>query len=104
MGLLSNLFKPGNSISGQEVKDLRSDRNTVIIDVRSKEEYQGYHVPGSINIPVHVINEDKVKKYKDKNIIVYCLSGSRANSASKKLEKYGFNVKNMGAVSNYPKS
>ena len=104
MGLLSELFKSSNSITGSEVKELINDNNTVIIDVRTKDEYRGYHIPGSINIPVDKINEDKVKKYKEKLIVVYCQSGARARNASTKLEGWGFNVKNMGGVHKYPKN
>ena len=103
MGFLTDLLRPKNSISGQEVKELANDKNTVIIDVRTREEYSAYHVPKSINIPVEVISADKVKKYKDKLIIVYCQSGSRAGMASRILERAGFEVRNMGGVNQYPR-
>lgn len=53
----------------------------LIIDVRSKEEFEQDHAEGTINIPLEEF-EDYVKTLnKDTNIEVVCRSGKRAGQA-----------------------
>lgn len=48
MGFLRDLFGgPKNAITGEEVKDLRKNKDYVVVDVRTKDEYNAKHVPGS---------------------------------------------------------
>lgn len=69
-----------------------------ILDVRTKGEYAGGHIKGSINIPVEQLagNLNKLKN-KDKAIITCCASGMRSASAKGILTSNGFsNVHNGG--------
>lgn len=71
----------------------------VILDVRTKGEYQGGHVKGSMNIPLDQLGE-QLKKFKDKNqaIITCCASGMRSSSAKSFLKNQGYtNVHNGGS-------
>ena len=71
----------------------------IIIDVRSKGEYAGGHVKGSINIPLDSI-ENNLHKIKDKEdpIITCCASGMRSAAAKSILKKAGYlNVFNGGS-------
>jgi rhodanese-related sulfurtransferase len=54
----------------------------IILDVRSKGEYQGGHINGSVNISVDTLSNN-LGKLKDKNkpIITCCASGMRSASA-----------------------
>jgi rhodanese-related sulfurtransferase len=64
----------------------------VIIDVRSKGEYAGGAIPGSINIPLDQLNNSNLAKLKDKNnpIITCCASGMRSASAKGILRSKGY--------------
>ncbi len=66
--------------------------DAVILDVRESNEYGTGHIPNAIHIPmsslVKRINE--LEKYKQKNILAYCRSGSRSNAACRTLSKQGF--------------
>ncbi|HRH10773.1 MAG TPA: rhodanese-like domain-containing protein [Bacteroidia bacterium] len=56
----------------------------VIIDVRTKGEYSGGHVKGSVNIPLDQLSGNLKKlKSKDQAIITCCASGMRSGSAAK---------------------
>lgn len=92
MGFFSNLF------GKTEIPDI--DFNTAtIIDVRTSQEYKQGNIPKSINIPVDVIGKQIEAKVKDKNknIIVYCASGSRSRYASKVIKNFGYtNVYDFG--------
>ena len=64
----------------------------LIIDVRSKNEYDAGHIAGAILIPVGAIRKD-IGKYapnKDRQIILYCLSGARSGMALGLLMEMGY--------------
>lgn len=81
--------------NSNNVYDLMKENEYIIIDVRSKEEYEESHVKDSINIPYDKINEN-IKLDKDKIIFVYCQSGMRSNVAFVRLSNYGYEVYNLG--------
>jgi rhodanese-related sulfurtransferase len=61
-----------------------------IIDVRTKGEYQGGHIRGSVNIPLQMLSVNLNKIKKDKPIITCCASGMRSASAKSLLKSNGF--------------
>ncbi len=61
-----------------------------IIDVRSKGEYQGGHIKGSVNIPLDSLSGNMAKIKKDKPVITCCASGMRSASAKAMLKSRGF--------------
>jgi phage shock protein E len=61
-----------------------------IIDVRSKGEYQGGHIKGSVNIPLDSLGNNLSKIKKDKPVITCCASGMRSASAKAMLKSRGF--------------
>ncbi|TAE88303.1 MAG: rhodanese-like domain-containing protein [Bacteroidetes bacterium] len=65
-------------------------QGAVIVDVRSKGEYQGGHIKGSINIPLDSLSSQVSKLAKDKPIITCCASGMRSASAKSMLKSKGF--------------
>jgi rhodanese-related sulfurtransferase len=88
----------------QEVQTLLS-KKAIVIDVRTKEEFQMAHYKDALNIPYDEIEKHikKLEAYKDKPIILYCRSGRRASIAKQTLEKYGFkNVLNAINLDYFP--
>ena len=65
-------------------------QGAIILDVRSKAEYQSGHIKGSINIPVDTLNNNLNKLKKDKPIITCCASGIRSASAKSILKANGY--------------
>ena len=73
----------------------------LILDVRSKGEFVGGHIKGSINISVDTLSNN-LSKIKDKNktIITCCASGMRSASAKSILKSNGYaDVHNGGGWS-----
>ena len=70
----------------QLVKD-----GAIILDVRSKGEYAGWHIKGSINISLDTLGSN-LSKLKNKNtpIITCCASGMRSASAKNILKSNGY--------------
>lgn len=92
MGLLDFLF--GNK--SKKIEDFKS-RGAIILDVRSKGEYDGGAIPGSKNIPLPNI-ASKVKDIKkwNKPVITCCASGMRSASATAILNSNGIEAMNGG--------
>ena len=93
------------NISPREAKErLSSNKNIVLLDVRTPEEYREIHIPHSISLPLNELKTGIEKVAGDKNteIIVYCLSGMRAAQACRQLSARGYtNVSNMGGIESW---
>jgi rhodanese-related sulfurtransferase len=86
-------------------KRLDSEKGIVLLDVRTKEEYDTGYIKGSILIPLDNVKEEAERKLKDKDapIFVYCRSGNRSTSAASILANLGYkNVYNLGGINNWP--
>lgn len=46
--------------------------NVIIVDTRSKEDYERNHIKGSINIPFNEISQRANELPRDKMIVTYC--------------------------------
>ena len=66
-------------------------QGAIVLDVRTKGEYMGGHIKGSINISVDTL-KNNLGKLKDKNkpIITCCASGMRSASAKSILAANGY--------------
>lgn len=89
-------------ISAQEAKQrLDSGDPVLLLDVRTREEYEAVHIPGSRLLPLDSLESGiaKLTPDRDTEMIVYCLSGARADAACRRLSAMGYtNVSNMGGI------
>ena len=86
------------------LKIMNENKDYVIVDVRTPDEYKEGHIPNAINIPNETINETVYNKLKDKNqlILIYCRSGSRSRQAAYKMQKLGYtNLVDFGGIMNW---
>jgi len=76
------------NVSAEEANKLISEnKDFIILDVRTKEEYDSGHIPGAKLVPVQVLpmKLNELSGYKDKPILVYCASGGRSPRAVETL-------------------
>lgn len=78
-------------------KEIISEGNYQIVDVRTKEEYEESHIKDAINIELSEI-ETTDKLDTTKTILVYCKSGQRSQTAYNTLKKKGYKVYNLGSI------
>lgn len=94
------------NITPEEAKKrLDSEKEIILLDVRTKEEYDTGHIKDSILIPVDNLKQEAEGKLKDKEapIFVYCRSGNRSTAAAKILVELGYkNVYNLGGINKWP--
>lgn len=78
-------------------------QGATLLDVRSPGEFAGGHIDGAVNIPVQEL-PGRVDDLGDKNrqIVVYCQSGTRSSMAKRLLESQGFaNVHDLGGIAQW---
>ena len=94
---IKKLFGLGPSVNYADLVK----QGAIILDVRSKGEYSGGHINGSMNISVDTLSSNLCKlKDKNKTIITCCASGMRSASAKNILKSNGYtNVYNGGGWS-----
>ncbi len=68
-----------------------------IVDVRSRGEFMGGHVAGSINIPLQEIPERMDELKQMKSIVLCCASGNRSAQATSFLKAQGLQCENGGS-------
>lgn len=86
------------------ITQMAEEDNSILLDVRTPEEFADGHIPGAINIPNESIGENDITELPDKEqrIYVYCRSGNRSKQASAKLVNLGYtNVIEIGGIIDY---
>ena len=84
------------NVTTENAKELIDEEKVIILDVRTPEEYNSGHIPGSELIPLQVLEGMSEELEKDKNYLLVCRSGNRSQQAAEILAAKGFkNVYNM---------
>ena len=94
------------NITAEEARKLMdSEKDRIILDVRSREEYDQGHIPGAILIPDTEIAARAADLLPDKDqlILVYCRSGRRSKLAAQSLADLGYtNIREFGGILDWP--
>ncbi|MCR8668658.1 rhodanese-like domain-containing protein [Aestuariibaculum sp. M13] len=109
MSILSFLFGTKDEkitvLSASDFKEHIQKKNVQLIDVRTPNEFKSGSIKNAKNIDI--FNSAFTSKCealkKDQPVYVYCQSGGRSRSASKKLSSMGFTeiYDLQGGISNY---
>jgi len=87
--------KPAASIRKVDIEEfekLMQDKRNVVLDVRTKKEFDAGHIPGARNIDIHSPDFEKEISTldKDKVYLVHCGAGVRSARACVKMKDVGF--------------
>jgi len=96
--LVAEAKKSITEISSQDAAAKLNSGETVIVDVRDKDEWDEAHIPGALQMSRGTIELDIEEKVPDPNamIICHCGGGGRGALATESLQKMGYkNVRNM---------
>lgn len=81
-------------ITVEQLKEkLQEKKDFLLLDVRTPQEYQQWSIPGSVNMPMQIIDSNKLPK--DKEIIAMCAHGMRSQYAAQILKSQGFNASSV---------
>lgn len=75
----------------EAIELMNNNSDVILLDVRSIQEYNEYHLNNAINIPLYELR-GKANEFLPKTsiIIVYCQSGTRSKKACKCLKSLGY--------------
>lgn len=94
------------TITAKQAKKLIDNGNdVVVVDVRTKAEYDAGHIPNAILIPNETIENTMPTELpnKDAEILVYCRSGNRSAQTARKLAQIGYtHVYDFGGMNSWP--
>lgn len=83
-------MKKYQTLNKIEVKELLTQENTVLLDVRTEDEYWEESVEDSLNVPLHELEERVIELDKSKTYITFCRRGVRSKTAALILLEEGF--------------
>ena len=80
------------NITSEELQN-KIKQGAILLDVRSKQEYDEGHIQGAINIPEYEVSRQIEKIIPDKKqlIVVYCQSGGRSKNVFLIMQQKGYN-------------
>jgi rhodanese-related sulfurtransferase len=91
--LLPVLQRRGTKVSLLQATQMINQGKTLVLDVRTAEEFALAHVRDAKNIPLKDLPTriGELDKFKTKNLIVVCSSGVQSSKATGQLKNGGFN-------------
>ncbi len=84
------------TISREEVKKkIAQDRNCTLVEALSMDDYDEFHLPGAISVPLQENFAQQIQKAipdKNRTVIVYCLNAEcdASPKAVRKMERLGY--------------
>ncbi len=94
-------------ISYEEAKKIMDEeKDIIILDVRTQEEFEGGYIKGAVLFPSQEVNEKTVDEKlpdKDQKILIYCSSGGRSKKVAQQLVDMGYtNIYEFGGINSWP--
>ena len=94
-----------HKISGEEAYEMMASQEIVVVDVRTRGEYDAGHIENAVLVPNESIGSEMPEALPDKEatLLIYCRSGRRSKDAAQKLLALGYqNVYDFGGVIDWP--
>ena len=88
-------------ISAEDAYEMMVSQEVVVVDVRTREEYDGGHIENAVLVPNESIGSEMPETLPDKEatLLIYC----RSKDAAQKLLKLGYqSVYDFGGVIDWP--
>lgn len=84
------------------VDELASTGDRVLVDVRTRQEFDRGHVPAAVNIPIEELRSRLAEIPSERPVVAYCQVGQRGYLATRLLLQKGYNAKNLsGGFTSY---
>ena len=91
-------------ISAEEAYEMMISQE-IVVDVRTREEYDGGHIENAVLVPNESIGSEMPEALpgKEATLLIYCRSGRRSKDAAQKLLALGYqSVYDFGGVIDWP--
>lgn len=83
-------------IAPKEVLKYIDKGNSVIIDIRTREEFDAGHIPGAVSMPYDGFDEAAPLLRQYENIILCCDRGAASLLLGRRLSRHGHKVLSIG--------
>ena len=98
--------KSYQSVTGEQaMKMMQSGDDYVILDVRTRAEFDSEHIPGATSLPNDEIGDGEIDLLPDRNlqIFIYGRTGDQAKEAARRLLEKGYDrIIEFGSISDWP--
>jgi rhodanese-related sulfurtransferase len=86
-------------VTDEELIEARkaAKKGATIVDVSTPVEFSAQHIKGAINLTLEDIIKDNIKLPKNKEVLVYCQTGSRSRMCASILRKKGWSVHDIAS-------
>jgi rhodanese-related sulfurtransferase len=83
---------PPKKVEVEEFEKLWQDKKNVVLDVRTKQEFDAGHIPGAVNLDVNAPGFTNKVAALDTNkvYLVHCAAGRRSANACDQMSRLGF--------------
>ena len=90
-----------HKLSAEEAYEMMTSQEVVVVDVRTREEYDGGHIENAVLVPNESIGSEMPEALPDKEatLLVYCRSGRRSKDAHKSCWRWGIRASTTSAAS-----
>ena len=79
---------------------IAADKKVMFVDVREPAEYDEFHIPGAINIPLRDLEPDMKARFDDADLVIpYCIKDFRGFEMARNLAEIGLH--NVGIMQPY---
>lgn len=96
IGCSNGGVEAGVDVSIDQALKMWQNKEVIIIDVRTPQEYKDGHIPGVANIQLDQLVNRSSEVPKDKKVLLICRSGNRSSQGTNLLRNKGFgNVYNI---------
>ncbi len=92
MWFMSEKRRGGVRVSPNQLANIVNKHDGLVVDLRTKEEFEAGSITGSISIPFTDIDQryEELIKHQTKPIILVCTLGRNSATSGDKLKKHGF--------------
>ena len=90
-----SIFKKKLTVN-EAINKAHTSENAMLIDCRTKDEFNHGHVAGAVNIPLNKITEDRIlRRFPDKETSLYIIISDR-KKRSKPLRNWAIKMPSSG--------
>ena len=102
-GYLANLPEKFNALGAADALQLLEDNpaQVLLVDIRSKEDYDIGHIAGAVNIPFAELGSNLDRLPTNKQVILQCYSGQSSSEAVSLTRILGLNTYNFQGGMNF---
>lgn len=76
-------------------EQVREQAEAQLVDIRTDEERQAAHIPGSMHIPLERLEESAGELDRDRPLVLYCRSGDRSAMAAEAFSASGWDATSL---------